>query len=736
MMPAARRAPGPGRQRAGGEIQRASTPRWSHVPARRLWPVYLLVVLLVPTVAATGGIPPSAGGAHGSLPSAAPAGPALESSPTFPTSIRHVVTILLENENAGTVALNGPFERYLASKYGYASSYYSVCHPSAPNYLAITSGSSFQCGSDRYATYDSTNVADLVQNAGLTWGDYNENMSTPCQLTNSNGYVVRHNPFLYYDDIVDNASRCNSHVLNFTAWSNAVSSDDVPNYAFITPDVWNDGHNSNVSVADNWLQGWLSPLLNDTFAQSTVFFITYDESGNSNLGYDGVVGGQVYFAAVGPAVIANSTYSLNASHYDLLTTTEWLLGLGHTGHNDTGSTFPPMKSLFATSLPESYAVEGVVRSNSSGLGVPGANVTAEGGGWNLTNSSGGYRLELANGSYTLTASAPGFVNATAPTVVDGQSVVKDFSLTTAYYPVTGSVTNLSSGAPISGSSLSIQGTVVATTNASGGFTFLLSDGTYSVSASATGYRAEVSPVLVSSGATSANFALSPVGATSYNLSGVVMYASDRSPAPGVTIELDSANPQITAANGTFRFEVPNGTYQLSATASGFFVASESVTIRGASASESLFLASSHLFTLAGAVFSNSSGLPLSGAVVRLNASDEQTTGSLGKYSFLVPNGTYDVQVTDAGFGASNVNVTIDGSSPANLAPVYLIPVPPVTPPVTPPAAAPAPLLSIAELLILAVVVIGAIGGGVAILVHRSRSRAVSNRTVPTPKGRP
>jgi len=49
---------------------------------------------------------------------------------------------------------------------------------------------------------------DRVVEAGLTWKAYMENMTSDCTSPPGGGYALRHNPFVYYGDIVTNASRC------------------------------------------------------------------------------------------------------------------------------------------------------------------------------------------------------------------------------------------------------------------------------------------------------------------------------------------------------------------------------------------------------------------------------------------------------------------------------------------------------------------------------------------------
>jgi phosphoesterase family protein/carboxypeptidase family protein/fibronectin type III domain protein len=285
-------------------------------------------------------------------------------SSLFPTPIRHVFVIVMEDLEASQVAANLNFETYLEDTYSYASDYYSVCHPSAPNYVAITAGSIFgQCGSDGFAAgaFNTTNVGTLVQNAGESWDAFMESMPSDCDLTNTSLYSTSSNPFLYFPDIVNNGSECDAHDVPFTNWYadvNASATDPgaIPNYAFFAPNLDDNGYSELHVYSDAWLGSFVNTwFLDRSFMQSSVLFITYDE-GNSDAGYvvNGVTlhGGNVPFYAISPYTLGVRTnptnpYPTNSSHYNLLSTTEWLLGLGTTGNYDNQSGyFPAMKGLF------------------------------------------------------------------------------------------------------------------------------------------------------------------------------------------------------------------------------------------------------------------------------------------------------------------------------------------------------------------------------------------------------
>lgn len=622
--------------------------------------VLLLALLLVANApalplprsgTAVAGTPPSPGGGP-------PEGTA------YPTPIRHVITVVLENQNPTTVLQQGPFERYLAAHYAFVRHDYAVCHPSSPNYLSLTSGAPWQCGSDNYNVYSTSNVADVVEKAGLSWAAYAESMPSACDTSDSGSYAVRHVPFLYYADIVHNATRCDSHIVNFTAWSSAVSAGSVPSYAFIAPNKLDDGHDTNVSYSDAWLKGWLSPLLNDSFFNSSVFFIVYDESAGSSYtsGYDGLTGGPVYLSAVSPWVRHNFTLSMNASHYNLLETTEWLLGLGNTGHNDSNSSFPAMQAMFVNSTTGSsrYALTGVVSAAASGAPVAGASVSISGGPTVGTNSTGAYSFLLPNGTYAVGISAPGFLASSATVSISGASVDHNFSLvasTRAEFPVSGRVTTALGSAPVAGATVGLGGIGSTLTAADGTYRLLAPNGTYPLTVQAPGYVAASTEIVVDGVPVVHNFSLSP---PIYAVHGTVTDLTEEVPIPLANVSIVATGlAELTGPNGSYQFGVPNGSYRIHVARPGYVPQTVPVTVAGASVRCDVALALAH-FPLAGRVVTRANGSAVSGANVSLSGGAWQITNASGAFTFQVPNGTYMVRVTDAGYETLEQNVTVDG----------------------------------------------------------------------------
>ena len=630
---------------------------------RRRGPMAIgLVLLLVASglaLAHLGHSPPTA---HAAPP--ATAGPAVQPAAAYPTSIRHVVTVVLENANAATVFSQGPFERYLVAKYGYASHYYGVCHPSAPNYLSMTAGEPLQCGSDNYNVYNTTNIADLVEGAGLSWGAYAEGMPSACDTSNSGYYAVRHVPLLYNADIVNNTTRCDNHIHNFNSWNQTVANGTIPNYAFISPNKLDDGHDTNVSYADSWLKGWLSPLVNDSFFSSTVVFVVYDEAGSDNSGYNGTDGGRVYLSAVGPAVRANSTFSANASHFNLLSTTEWLLGLGGTGHNDSTSKFPAMKSWFNTSsAPSDYAVSGTVTANGTGTPLAGATVAASGGPSTGTNSTGAYSLPLANGTYDLTASAPGYLARTASVTVAGAPLTHDFALSPAppgEYSLSGLISSAATGLPVSGASVALSGGSSTTSAGDGTYAFTVVNGSYVVTVTDPGYQARSAGVSIAGADVTQDFALALFV---YDVNGTVKDPSGTGIA-NASVAVSGGSSYAANSAGQYLVQLGNGSYTLTASAAGYVDAQATVVIAGTAQTQDFVLhaESSATYAIRGTVTFAENGSPIAGATVRMSPGGSTTTLADGTYHVQVLNGTYGLSASAPGRVSMSRTVTVDGQA--------------------------------------------------------------------------
>ena len=201
----------------------------------------------------------------------APTFPSPEPSPTPTPS--HVFVIVLENRSYAQVVGSG-YIAQLAQKYAFTSDYHGVSHPSLPNYLALTSGSTYGIADDGWHSLPAGGLGAQLTSAGISWRAYMEGMSNGCYRS-PYPYALKHNPFAYY------GGTCPPQVVPFSSFASDMTA-DVPRFVWITPDLCHDGHDCSNSVVDAWLAQTVPTILaTDAWSDNGVLFITWDEGEDS-----------------------------------------------------------------------------------------------------------------------------------------------------------------------------------------------------------------------------------------------------------------------------------------------------------------------------------------------------------------------------------------------------------------------------------------------------------------------
>ena len=220
-------------------------------------------------------------------------------------AIQTVFIILLENEDWSSIqgSTNAPYiNQTLLPMASYCGQYYTPpgLHPSLPNYLWLESGTNFGILDDNDPSLDhqstTNHLVTLLNNAGISWKAYEEDVSgTYVPLANTNEYAVRHDPFVYFNDVSGTNNPDDpygvEHVRPYTELAGDLASNTVARYNFITPNVCDDGHDScaplfnPVLQADTWLSNELPKILNSAaYANNGVVFITWDEGSTGPVG--------------------------------------------------------------------------------------------------------------------------------------------------------------------------------------------------------------------------------------------------------------------------------------------------------------------------------------------------------------------------------------------------------------------------------------------------------------------
>jgi hypothetical protein len=264
----------------------------------------------------------------------------------------HIFQIVLENTSYNHIIGNtqAPYINRLAARYGLATHYYAVTHPSLPNYFIMTAGSRLGVTSDcadltPSCQQQAPNLPDLIEQSNRSWVAYFESMPTPCGVQQSLPYTIHYNPFVYYTDIVSNQERCKAHVrpYNQTQFFNALSANQVPNYVWLSPNLYNDMHENygTIAQADQWLSVVVPHIIaSPAFQQNGLIILTFDEGDDTGTpdtsGCCTFVpgGGHIVTLMISPLVKKGYQSPISANHYNLLRTIEdaWdLPPLGRTG---------------------------------------------------------------------------------------------------------------------------------------------------------------------------------------------------------------------------------------------------------------------------------------------------------------------------------------------------------------------------------------------------------------------
>ncbi len=193
-------------------------------------------------------------------------------------SFRHVVVVMFENKENESVlgsAAAPTFDR-LAADYATLTRYYGVTHPSLPNYLALVSGSTHGITDDcTDCIVDARNLADTLEEKGLTWKTYAEGLPRAGFTGASAGrYAKKHDPFLYFRDVASNPAR-RARVVPYSQLRRDLAARKLPDFSLVVPDLCHDMHDCSVAVGDAWLRRFVPPLLR---LRRTVVFVVFDEA--------------------------------------------------------------------------------------------------------------------------------------------------------------------------------------------------------------------------------------------------------------------------------------------------------------------------------------------------------------------------------------------------------------------------------------------------------------------------
>jgi hypothetical protein len=242
----------------------------------------------------------------------------------------HIYLLVLENHEAGSIvgSASAPYLNSLIAKYGLATNYTGVSHPSQPNYIALFSGSTQGIADDGVHTLSATNLVDQLETKGKTWNVFAQDYPGACYTGTTNSgsgdgmgaagsYARKHDPAISFTDIASNPTRC-ARISSLAGFDPAAS-----DFELIVPNDCNDMHSCSVATGDAFLKAFVPKITGSPAFVNSVLFITFDE-GTTDIGG----GGRVATVVVSPLTRAGSTSGTAYNHYSILRTIEdaWALG--------------------------------------------------------------------------------------------------------------------------------------------------------------------------------------------------------------------------------------------------------------------------------------------------------------------------------------------------------------------------------------------------------------------------
>ena len=133
---------------------------------------------------------------------------------------------------------------------------------------------------------------------------------------------------------MSNTSRAGD-VVGLDAFTRDLNGKNLPQYAFISPNIDNDGHDTGLAYGASWLRKFLTPLLqNSYFMDRTLVLLTYDES--ETYSQPNKIGAILLGGAISDD-LKGSRDDTFYTHYSILSTLENNWGLLNLGRYDVGA---------------------------------------------------------------------------------------------------------------------------------------------------------------------------------------------------------------------------------------------------------------------------------------------------------------------------------------------------------------------------------------------------------------
>jgi hypothetical protein len=262
--------------------------------------------------------------------------------PSVSTGIDKVLVTVIENKSFGQMQADAPRIWALAKKFGYATDFKAITHPSLPNYIAMAAGSTLGIGDDDDPAGHHLNGPNVFTNtiaAGGTAAIEVDGMGPePCKLTKSGAYVPRHVPWTYF---INDRDGCRKFVTDAQDFGAVVASGALPTVGMLIPDNCHNAHSCSIGTADDWVSGKIEEAMSgpDYRTGRLAIVITADEDNTKS-------GNRILTVVVHPSQdhhVVTTPLSLYSLH-------KLLADVGHTKPMNKGATAPDMAKAFGLRL--------------------------------------------------------------------------------------------------------------------------------------------------------------------------------------------------------------------------------------------------------------------------------------------------------------------------------------------------------------------------------------------------
>lgn len=246
-----------------------------------------------------------------------------------------VLIVVLENQ-AYVSAIKDNYLKELADEGVEFTNFHALAHPSYPNYLGLIAGSTFGMrgifGDDQKDFPDDNQHRTIGDE--LDWRNYAEEYpgkpGKAAYLFDASKYARKHVPFLSFVKVqkqepqnVVSVDTKNPHNAFVTDVENSrLDPKDskykaLPTYMFYSPNLDDDGHDTNLGTASTWLKNFLENWFPSDSRAGTLLIVTFDESEAPERKSN-----HIYTVFLGDMVKAGQKVDTRYDHYDILRTIE------------------------------------------------------------------------------------------------------------------------------------------------------------------------------------------------------------------------------------------------------------------------------------------------------------------------------------------------------------------------------------------------------------------------------